>query len=55
MYSDLTLTGTRRFTILHGTRGDATPLGVSKLNVVELSGKGRRIIFEEYSRLVAGF
>ena len=54
----LTLAGPRHFAILDGTRGvGATPasLGVSKLSVVELSGKDRRIALDEYSRLVVRF
>ena len=35
--------------------GVQTPLGVSKLSVVELSGKDRRIALDEYSRLVVPF
>ena len=39
-YDVLTLAGTRHFPILDGTRGEgATPRRVSKLSVVELSGK----------------
>ena len=33
----------------------ATPHGVWKLGVVELSGKDHRIAFDEYSRLVVRF
>ena len=53
----LTLARTRHFAILDGTRGEGAtpPLGVSKLSVVELSGKDRRIALDEYSRLVARF
>ena len=35
--------------------GGATPLGVSKLSVVELSGKDQQIALAEYSRLVVLF
>ena len=35
--------------------GGATPLGVSKRSVVELSGKDQRIALVEYSRLVVLF
>ena len=35
--------------------GGATPLGVSKRSVVELSGKDQQIALTEYSRLVALF
>ena len=51
----LTLAGTRHFAIPDGTRGDANPLGVSKVSVVGLSGKYQRIALDEYSRLVVRF
>ena len=35
--------------------GGATPPGVSKLSVVELSGTNQRIALDEYSRLVVRF
>ena len=35
--------------------GGATPLGVSKRSVVELSGKDQHIALDEYSRLVVLF
>ena len=42
---------TRHFAILDGTRGERATLhlGVSKLSVVELSGKDFRIALDEYS------
>ena len=51
----LTLAGTRHFAILDGSRGGGDPPGVSKLSVVELSGKDWQIALDEYSRLVVRF
>ena len=52
----LTLVGTRHFAILDGTMGGgATPVGVSKLSVAEVSEKDRRIALDEYLRLVVRF
>ena len=53
----LTLAGTRHFPILDGSRGGGgcDPPGVSKLSVVELSGKDWQIALDEYSRLVVRF
>ena len=51
-----TFAGTRHFAILDGTRGGGgNPLRVSKVSVVELSGKDHRIALDEYSRLVVHF
>ena len=53
----LTLAGTRHVAILDGTGGGigATPLGVSKVSVVEPGGKDQRIALDEYSRLAVRF
>ena len=54
-----TVAGTRHFVILDGRRGGGrcwcAPLGVSKLSIVELSGRNWRIAFGEYSRLEVRF
>ena len=51
---NLNLAGTRHFA--NGTRGGATPfLCVSKVCVVELSGKYQRIALDEFSRLAVRF
>ena len=42
-------------TYVQGGGVDATPPRVSKLRVVELSGKNQRIALDEYSRLVVRF
>ena len=40
---------------VQGEGVDTTPPSVSKLRVVELSGKGQRIALDEYSQLVVEF
>ena len=53
----LTLTGTRHFTILNGTRGGRgdPSLRVTILIVVKIRRKDQRIAIDEYSRSVVHF